>query len=290
MASGFPQLDGSYGATEIGSIVAVFLFGIETLQALHYFREFPHDSAPLKGTVALVWFIELAEIICGSYGASLTEFRLYAITITFYGQSPSQVQANPPHSIELQNVFSVLSLTVVQLFFGNRVRILSGNWGILILSIVSSLFSLIVGLISEVQLWTSTSAVMALELDMRWVKIAAMAATPALDIIIASSLCFYLWRSRDSDLRRKTYKMLDTLILWTIETTLLTSVCAIMQVVLFLAGPDLFANSMLAMLNGRKRFHSQDEASVISDVFAFDFSERRNENTTFDSTLLHSES
>ncbi|KAJ7787190.1 hypothetical protein B0H14DRAFT_2629654 [Mycena olivaceomarginata] len=186
-----------------------------------------------------------------------------------------------------------------QLFFGNRVRILSGNWGILILSIVSSLFSLIVGLISEVQLWTSTSAVIALELDMRWVKIAAMAATPALDIIIASSLCFYLWRSRDSDLRRKTYKMLDTLILWTIETTLLTSVCAIMQVVLVrILLLAIFASGLIWVsvpcgpgpLNGRKRFHSQDEAPVISDVLAFDFSERRNENTTIDSTLLHSES
>ncbi|KAF8198674.1 hypothetical protein K438DRAFT_1583786 [Mycena galopus ATCC 62051] len=206
MSSSFSSLDGTYGATEIGSVFGVFLFGIQTLQTVRYFREFRRDSALLKLTV--LRFLELAESICA--------LHLYSLTITFYGRPPSEVLENPPHSIEFQNTFLAISLTIVQIFFGNRVRILSGNWAIMVLTLVFSLFSLIVGLISEAQLWTSTSAVATLELKLRWVKIAAMSATPVLDVVIASSLCFYLWRSRESEFRRKTHQVLDTLILWTI--------------------------------------------------------------------------
>ncbi|KAF7341166.1 Saposin B-type domain-containing protein [Mycena venus] len=294
MASGFPHLDGIYGPLEIGQVVGAFLFGIQTLQCLHYFREFPKDSARLKAIVALVWFLELGEKISGLH-------QLYSITITFYGEPPSQILAKPPHSSELQDIFSVLSLTVVQLFFGNRVRILSGNWIIMFLSLVLSLFTLIVALISVAQVWTSTSAITTLEVKLRWVNIAAMSATPILDILIASFLCFYLWKFRKSEFRSKTHRMLDTLTLWTIETTFLTSICAIMQVILFLVNADLsrvafqsiqsklFASSMLAVLNGRTRFRSNDDvAPAIPDDLAFNLSERRNDEETNNPTFLHS--
>ncbi|KAJ7433718.1 hypothetical protein FB451DRAFT_1313347 [Mycena latifolia] len=51
-----PPLDGTYGALEIGSAVATFLFGILTLQAFNYYREFPQDSKLLKITIAATWF------------------------------------------------------------------------------------------------------------------------------------------------------------------------------------------------------------------------------------------
>ncbi|KAF7364171.1 O-methylsterigmatocystin oxidoreductase [Mycena sanguinolenta] len=288
-SSSFPPLDGTYGATEIGSNVALFLFGIQTIQARRYFLEFPQDARPLKTLVGLVWLLELGQSICASH-------VLYTLTVTFYGQPPAQVQNNPPHSIEFQNTFLAISLTIVQIFFANRVRILSGNPAILLLALVFSLFSLVVGLISEAQLWTSTAAIATLEVKMRWVRIAGMAVTPILDILIASSLCFCLWRRREEEFRHKTHKILDTLMIWTIETTLLTSVCAIMQVILFLTGPELsyiafqniqsklFANSMLAVLNGRRRFNSHVEE--MSNILSFNLSGGGLGNVTTNSTWL----
>ncbi|KAF7364313.1 O-methylsterigmatocystin oxidoreductase [Mycena sanguinolenta] len=284
-SSNFPPLDGTYGATEIGSNVALFLFGIQTIQTRRYFCEFPQDSAFLKTLVGLVWLLEFGESICASH-------VLYTLTVTFYGQPPAQVQNNPPHSIELQNSFLVLSLTIIQLFFANRVRILSGNSAILLLALVFSLFTLVVGLISEAQLWTSTTALATLEVKMRWVKIAAMAATPILDILIASSLCFCLLRRREEEFRRRYNKPDPGHIDYmdhrqAFETTLLTSICAIMQVILFLAGPDLsyiafqniqsklFANSMLAVLNGWRRLKSHDEEALgTPNNLSFNLSER----------------
>ncbi|KAJ7712004.1 hypothetical protein B0H14DRAFT_690220 [Mycena olivaceomarginata] len=60
--------------------------------------------------------------------------------------------------------------------------------------------------------------------------------------------------------------MVDTLILWAIESTILTSAGSFIQIILFLTRTDLiwagvflvqsklFSNAMLASLNGRQRF------------------------------------
>jgi hypothetical protein len=46
------NLNGSLGALEIGIVLGVFLFGIETLQTFNYYRRFPKDSNLLKATVS----------------------------------------------------------------------------------------------------------------------------------------------------------------------------------------------------------------------------------------------
>ncbi|KAJ7291461.1 hypothetical protein C8J57DRAFT_1273055 [Mycena rebaudengoi] len=249
MASDSSVLIGTYGATEIGVVFGAVLLGVQTLQTLNYFRLFSKDSLLLKATVSLSLFLELGESTCGLHA-------LYAITVTLYGKPPSEILANPPHSYVLRNVFLTVSNTVAQVL----------------------------------QVWTSTSAVTSVEMELRGVKIAAMFVTPILDIFIASSLCFYLYRFRERSVKR-THQILDTLTLWTIETTLLTSVCAVTQAVLFTVRSDLwymvlasiqsklFSNSMLAVLNGRARFRSQDEVPGISEVLVFDLSERRNDGT-----------
>jgi hypothetical protein len=59
MASDFNGLNGTYGAFEIGVLVATFLYGIETLQTYNYFRRFPKDSSLLKATVSWVTVFQI---------------------------------------------------------------------------------------------------------------------------------------------------------------------------------------------------------------------------------------
>ncbi|KAJ7268221.1 hypothetical protein B0H12DRAFT_1067962 [Mycena haematopus] len=300
------------------------------------------------------WFLELGESICASH-VELALFQAQApqilercersVDVThvsadgaitdgqrcqigeyterreFYGQPPAQVLDNPPHSIEIQNTFLVISLTIVQvcialssllfcgdysiskqIFFANRIRSLSGNWTILLLTLVVSLFSLIVGLISEAQLWTSTAAVITLEAKMRWVRIAGMAATPILDIIIASSLCFCLWRRRESEFRRLCAIMQVVLVLTSFlrAQTCRTSPFKISNLNVRLVSDRsgsgfrtngrslVFANSMLAVLNGRRRFHSHEDEEALPtlNALAFDSSGREVDNATTNSTLF----
>lgn len=50
-----PTLANTFGALEIGTLVAVCLFGMITIQTDYYFRGFREDKLWLKATVLLTW-------------------------------------------------------------------------------------------------------------------------------------------------------------------------------------------------------------------------------------------
>ncbi|KAJ7114833.1 hypothetical protein C8R44DRAFT_880903 [Mycena epipterygia] len=95
-----PALDGSLGALEIGTVVGTFFFGILTLQTFNYYRQFPDDSKTLKITVTVLWLLELAQTNV------LFRGKIYVITVTFYGQPPSEVILKPPQSQVATILFS----------------------------------------------------------------------------------------------------------------------------------------------------------------------------------------
>ncbi|KAJ7700357.1 hypothetical protein B0H17DRAFT_1047065 [Mycena rosella] len=293
MSSDLTSLDGTYGALEIGAAVGTFLYGMETLQAFNYYRNFPKDSVILKSTVASIWLLDLAQTICtlhavsGQPGGYLpVQFsQNYLMTVTFYDRPPSQEIATPPHSLVLVILFSGVSSTVVQAFYANRIRVLSGTWYLMVICFALIIASLIGALVLMAMLWRSSSALIFLQSQVEWEMIVLSSVGPAVDILIATSMCFYLWRLRKAEPEfRRTQNTLDTLILWTVETTLLTSLAAIIQIVLFLTRkdmsfmafyiiqPKLFSNSMLAVLNGRTQFRFDDHRTRagVSQSIAFE--------------------
>ncbi|KAJ6534186.1 hypothetical protein B0H19DRAFT_1271914 [Mycena capillaripes] len=261
------DLNGSLGALEIGAVLGIFLFGIETLQTFNYYRDFPRDSKLLKATVGLVWVLELGHTISAWHA-------LYLQTVTFYGQPIHTL--SPPHSQETTILFAALIYTVVQTFFANRVRVLSGQWYIMALACILVLLRIVsdVGIVAVFALLLHYSRVSIL-LDWRWLVSASLALDLSVDILITASLCCCLWKMRSCDSKR-TRTMVDTLILWAVESTILTSAASVTQIILFLTRTDLvwaaffvtqaklFSNCMLASLNGRQRF--RDFSAVISDV------------------------
>ncbi|KAJ7805944.1 hypothetical protein B0H13DRAFT_608594 [Mycena leptocephala] len=211
MVSNFDGLNGTYGAFEIGVLVATFLYGIETLQTYNYFRRFPKDSSLLKATVAVTWCLNSVKAY------------LYSGTITFYGKAPLEEIAKPPRSVILEMFFSSVSCTVVQLFFGNRIRLLGGNWHIVFLCFLLTIAYLIGSLVLMAELWTSSSVATFLEPKLQWQMIVFTSLGPVVDILLALSMSFHLWRLRDSGPQFKwTRRTLDTLLLWTVETAVLT--------------------------------------------------------------------
>ncbi|KAJ7889787.1 hypothetical protein B0H14DRAFT_1150401 [Mycena olivaceomarginata] len=259
------NLNGSLGALEIGIVLGVFLFGIETLQTFNYYRRFPKDSNLLKATIGFVWVLELGQTI-------LTLHALYLQTITFYGQ-PSHV-LSPPLSEEIPILLSGLIYTVVQTFFANRVRVLSGQWYAMALACVLGLFRF-VGDVWIAALLLKYERVTVL-LEWRWLVTTSLSLDLSTDILITASLCFCLWNMRSCESKR-TRSMLDTLILWAIESTILTSAGSVIQIILFMTRTDivwagvfaiqskLFSNAMLASLNGRQRLRECTTANM-SDI------------------------
>ncbi|KAJ6599978.1 hypothetical protein DFH09DRAFT_1271517 [Mycena vulgaris] len=275
--SGAPAPDaGSLGPAEIGVVLATFLYGIETLQTFNYYRECPKDSRRLKTLVAVIWLLELAHMICVWHA-------IYSMTITFYGR-PEHI-LDPPLSLVFTIIIHGAIIFIVQTFFAFRVRALSKRWSITILGCILNCLRLLVNVGLFVELWKrqDRSEWVVLGTDLRWIMITGFSIGPSVDILIATSLCYYLWHYKNSEFKQ-TNRMVDTLIIWTVETTAITSLSGALQLILFLTRNDLtwfifwvvqakckilfhifaliktcqtvFANSMLASLNGRNRFRS----------------------------------
>lgn len=88
-----------------------------------------------------------------------------------------------------------------QLFFGNRIRVLSGNRYIVILCFVLNVTSLAGCLVLMANIWSSSDALTVLRSRLEWELIAFSAVGPVVDVIIATSMCFHLWRLRQSEPR-----------------------------------------------------------------------------------------
>ncbi|KAJ7701345.1 hypothetical protein B0H16DRAFT_1705392, partial [Mycena metata] len=204
-----------------------FLFGIETLQTFNYYRRFREDSKILKATaITIVPYLhkhrakgsgrclELVNTICGLNA-------IYSMTVTFYGHAPSQHILNPPHTLNMTILLSAPINALVQLFFGNRTRVLSGHWHIMVLCLFLTLLRFICNVALTIAFWASPSGFSVLRSSDHWEMITASSVGPAVDGLIAVSMCFCLWRLRRSGVKR-TQRMGDTLIVWTVETTLIT--------------------------------------------------------------------
>ncbi|KAJ6523919.1 hypothetical protein DFH09DRAFT_1419178 [Mycena vulgaris] len=276
-------LDGTLGTTEIGAIMGTFLLGIGSLQTFNYYQHYPNDTATLKTVVGILWFLELGHLISVWHA-------VYSMTVTFYGQSAHLV--NPPHSLALSILFTSLIIPLVQSFFARRIRVLSGHWLITIICSVLTCLRFAFGIFLMVVFWTSRGFSI-LESKAHWIFTTVASLGPAVDFITAASMCYFLWKMREDGAHfKRTRRMVDKLILWTVETTTITSVAGIMQLLLFLVRkdlvwmtfyllqPKLFSNSMLASLNNRQNLRSRIQDDVIT--LNVDETQTRNRVTSVD--------
>ncbi|KAJ7812011.1 hypothetical protein B0H14DRAFT_1463542 [Mycena olivaceomarginata] len=269
------------GETQIALVIATWLFGVLTLQTFNYYSAFPKDGKFLKGLVGSIWFLELGQTIACWHS-------MYMVTVTYYGQ-PEHI-LSPPLSMEFSILFHALIAISVQTFFLYRVWVLSSQWFIPIFCCVLNLVRLAFNIVLFADL-AKYRAYSRLTKELKWEVIVAGTTSPVVDIIIMVSLVYYLWDMRNTQFKQTTH-IVNTIVVWTLERTLLTTATGVMQVVLYLARHDLswlvffliqgklFSNSMLASLNGRTRFRSLHDRPNGSHALAF--------NTMVDTTHLDS--
>ncbi|KAJ7123376.1 hypothetical protein C8R44DRAFT_735031 [Mycena epipterygia] len=193
MAAYSPALDGTLGAFEIGTAVGTFLFGILTLQTFNYYRQFPGDSMPFKIIVSRTW----------SYNLLSTSGKTYIMTVTFYGAPPSEHILQPSQSQIVMLLFSGVIDTMVQIFFGHRIRVLSGRPHFFLLSIVLAITRLTCDIVVTSSYWIELNlSVEAQILKEHWLVVTATALSPFCDIFIALPMCYCLWKVRNSEFTR----------------------------------------------------------------------------------------
>ncbi|KAI9460427.1 hypothetical protein HD554DRAFT_2028738 [Boletus coccyginus] len=238
---------------------------VTCIQTWYYYVTYPLDP----------WYIKL--LVAGAFVSDSCHQAL----ITHAGKcnhKPPVTVYSHTLSLHIEVLFNGITALLVQSFLAMRVYRLSGkNW-----PTTGSVMILVIGEFGELhapkfnlqlQTFPQLDSLKALSMSVNAVAVAG-------DVLIAASLCILLQRSRTGF--RRSDSLINKLMLFSINTGLLTSICAIASLVSIIAWPDtfiyiafyfclgrLYCNSLLATLNARKllRAGSRDEDMSLSFKF-----------------------
>jgi len=283
-----PNIDAILGPHEVGVMVAIFLFGLVTIQTFSYYRKYPDDHKALKALVGFIWTLLFSHTILGA-------FSLYRRTITNYGR-PATLVAYPEGMCGAFSISGVIGSTV-QSYFAYRLRKLSGRLFIsltcwtLSLARVGALFFISV---SSCQAET----VQQFEDQWAWLVIVTLSVSAFVDIMIAGALSYCLWVRR-KHVFKYARKVVDKLIVWFIQTGILTSISSLLVVILYLSIKNwawasaymvisgVFANFLLASLNARRSLRNEMHPSVTFLDMSFDVPLARRDSSLMHTTNCH---
>ncbi|KAF7306236.1 hypothetical protein MIND_00414200 [Mycena indigotica] len=244
------------GALLIGTLISCILWGIGAVQVYGYYSRFPEDRLAIKATVAFVCLCETAHITCVMH-------TLYSWLVTDYGH-PERLMERPPPSVLGFIFLTVVIAVYVQLFFSYRIYVLSSS---LVIPSLATLLSVARFALGMTIFGVGFRIASLSEYVAKWDKLALAiwSLSAAEDVLITATLVFLLWRQRAQDSTTgQTAILLDKIIMWTIETGLLTSTFSLAMLVcfhlmsnnfvwiaMFTIEARLFANSLFASLNSR---------------------------------------
>ncbi|KAF8130937.1 hypothetical protein K438DRAFT_2032082 [Mycena galopus ATCC 62051] len=247
------KFDTTLGALCVAYVLAWGLFGVTSMQSFSYFQKFSKDSVWMKSLVGGLWVLDTLQL-------ALIGHVLYYWVITNYtnpavlGDSVWWLEL-PIYTRFTDCLFRSLTIGVlvtntivliVELFLARRVYIRK---------MFSPWFSLFLTWTTWFQLQKT-----AFYVEFQWISSVGLACASAADTIIAISLSYYLWRSRTGI--KTTDSIVNMLILYALNTGLLTGICVLIDMICFLNMPTnfvhlafnlvtgkLYTNSLLATLN-----------------------------------------
>ncbi|KAF8592161.1 hypothetical protein K439DRAFT_389229 [Ramaria rubella] len=247
-----PNLTDTYGAAMVGLLVTCFLSGIMTLQTHLYFQRSRKDHWNLKLLVATVWTIDMIHL------GTISGF-VYHFVISNWGNQA--VIGQSIWELGLEEMLNTWITFIVQMFFIHRINVLSkyNRWTLIplyLLAFIQLGFGTGGGIKSMLPQTVGHLA------STRWRAAIWLISGAVNDILIASILCYYLWHERTVMSQR----LVDQLIAYAINTGLLTSILAFIDIGCFIAMPGnyihlafnfvlgrVYTNSLLASLNMRER-------------------------------------
>ncbi|KAK7042080.1 hypothetical protein R3P38DRAFT_2888445 [Favolaschia claudopus] len=249
--SGAP-LNNTMGSMLLGVIFSAILYGISVLQCMFYYTRYERDPMYLKFLVASTLFLDTLHL-------SFVVHTVYHYLISNYYENDA-LQAMV-WSVSLEALPTGVTAGLVQSFYAHRIwRMSHGNYfstGFVLFLILATSACGTAWVIMALQCRTYQDL-----LRISPLTITINALSTAADVFITMILCFMLHRSNPASL--ETESMVNRLILFTINTGLLTSLCAVAALVSLIISPRtliyasfyfcigrLYSNALLASLNAR---------------------------------------
>ncbi|KAF7301610.1 hypothetical protein MIND_00726500 [Mycena indigotica] len=257
-------LGNTIGCSFVGVVAAAALYGVSCVQTWFYFNRY--------GTTD-IWYIKALVLICLGFDTihqALISHTVYWYCVTNFNNPDALSML--VWSILLEVLFNGLIGLIVQSFLIMRVWRLSNRNLVLTIfagSLVLAEFGCsVVFTVQSMKLKTWKDLEQLKPLSMTVNVLGAMS-----DFVIALALVFYLRRSRTGF--RKSDMMISKLIVFSVSTGLLTTLCAIASLVSIVLWGDtliyvafyfslgrLYFNSVLATLNARKDLLADDPDDI----------------------------
>ncbi|ETW86414.1 hypothetical protein HETIRDRAFT_468070 [Heterobasidion irregulare TC 32-1] len=260
------------------------------IQTFMFFRMYPHDLPRIKLMVIAVWALDAVH-------TSLMCISAWHYLVLNFGDA--NIVDNIPITLACTVAFTAIITFIVHLFFAHRVlRLSKGNWVLTTPLIVLTFMRLVAALVSTVEMSRLQSFHNFTD-KVGWVFTLGLSISSALDILIASSLCFYLHANRTGF--GSMDQVIDVIMLYTLNNGALTCITTVISMICWLTMSDnliwlglhfaiskLYANSLLTTLNTRRSLRGRTEPSdsdhPLPVLFPSSFSRRSRVNDRFRTT------
>jgi hypothetical protein len=180
--------------------------------------------------------------------------------------------------LNISILFSAFIGPLVQAWFAYRVQKFSERLYIPVFCWFLSFLRCIATIVAAIEAFPAPSIIV-FERQWQWLLTFILTVGAAVDIIIAVSFCYFIKQHRATSFGR-TVKTINQLMIWTVETGLVTSVAAVSMLICFLIMPEnyiwiaiftflakLFSNSLLAALNARSVTTRDKEPDPVSSTW-----------------------
>ncbi|KAF5389750.1 hypothetical protein D9757_006038 [Collybiopsis confluens] len=247
------------GAIEIGAFLGIFLFGVIVVQAHIYFKNCANDSKWLVSLITLILILELGHTIATAqsvWWATIPVANLSVVTENAWASA-------------MCTLYAAVITCLVKGYYINRIRILTAKnwlaitgWFITSLDFAASVFGAV-----EAFLEVRNEVDQSDQKEWAWLITTSLALGAAVDVFIAAAMVYQLRQFRGNaraNSMKGTAELVNGLIIWTIETGLLTSFVSMAVLACFymmefnsiwfavyLPLAKLYSNSLLASLNAR---------------------------------------
>ncbi|KAI1786763.1 hypothetical protein LXA43DRAFT_754429 [Ganoderma leucocontextum] len=248
-----PSLADTYGAFFIGSCVSLVLYGLTVHQTYRYFRLYPGDPMYLKALVVTVF---LAETLNAILPVHLCYYHLVANYFNPLALLDDTL------SLRLLAPTSTVTILACQSFYLRRVFLVDRRYQVIVAGTVA-LLVIEAGFAIALSVQAFKGRQMQDFAHLTWIVSVFYGVDMVIDTILAGTLIVYLLRNRTGTERNDS--MIQTLIVYTINTGLVTSIVAMLSFIFGLIMPGnlvyfamgivvtkSYANSVLALLNTRR--------------------------------------
>ncbi|KAI9460439.1 hypothetical protein HD554DRAFT_1587456 [Boletus coccyginus] len=246
-------LDNTFGAFLIGVVVSAILYGFTCIQTWLYYIRYPSDPWHIKLLVVGVF-------VSDTLHQALITHTVYTYLVTDFGVFAAL--GDIVWSLIVEVLFNGITALLVQSFLAMRVyRLSNESWlatGLVMILVIGEFVLVVVYAIQALPFKTFVQLT-----SLKTLSMSVNAVAAAGDVLIAVLLCALLQRSRTGF--RRSDSLINKLIVFSINTGLLTSLCAIASLVSIVAWPNtfiyiafyfclgrLYCNSLLATLNARR--------------------------------------